>query len=541
MIIIGIGGSDHNVSSCLLEDGELKVYIEEERLSKEKHGNGVKSSMLKSVDYCLEYMGLKYEDVDYFVSNDLYCPRLNNKKDCMNKLIRINHHLAHMASAYYLSGFDQAAIFVSDGSGSVVSHFHVETMTLGFASNKCFKVLDKIYGSNTLNPESSNVVKGNSFGRFYSKVSNLCGFELHNDGKLMGLASYGTPRFVNLFRSFFRLTVTPYGLDVIVDFDAQFKDLYKKLYEETNEEKKFQLRADYAYAAQALIEEKTYEILNYLYEKSKCPNLCYAGGTALNSVLNGKIKKMTPFDYVYIPPVPNDSGTAIGAALYGYYNLFTDKKPTYRQLNSAFWGRDYDKDSYLKAIYKYGDRIIVEEMYSTKSVVDDLIQKRVIGWYQGRSEVGPRALGNRSILADPRHAEMKDIINSKVKFRESFRPFAPIVMEEHVLEYFDTDFIPNPFMLYVGLVKEEKKELIPAVTHVDGTARLQTLNQKESPKLYDVLSAFYKRTGVSVLLNTSFNTKGKPMVETPMDAIECMLSCGMDVLYLGNYRITKRR
>ena len=291
MIIVGIGGSDHDVSSCLLEDGKLKVYIEEERLSKEKHGNGVKSSMLKSVDYCLEYMGLKYEDVDYFVSNDLYCPRLNNKKDYMNNLIRINHHLAHMASAYYLSGFDQAAIFVSDGSGSVMSHFHAETMTLGFASNKNFRVLDKIYGNNSLNPESHNVVKGNSFGRFYSKVSNLCGFELHNDGKLMGLASYGTPRFVDLFRSFFQLKVTVTGLDITVDFSAQYKDLYKKLCEEKNEEDKFQLRADYAYAAQALIEENTYEIMNYLYEKVKCPNLCYAGGVALNSVLNGKIKK----------------------------------------------------------------------------------------------------------------------------------------------------------------------------------------------------------------------------------------------------------
>ena len=249
---------------------------------------------------------------------------------------------------------------------------------------------------------------------------------------------------------------------------------------------------------------------------------------------------MTPFDNVFIPPVPNDSGTAIGAALYGYYNLFTDKKPTSIQLNSAFWGKEYDKDRYLKAIYKYQDRIIVEDTYSVRTVVDDLIHKKVIGWYTGRSEIGPRALGNRSILADPRHAEMKDIINNKVKFREGFRPFAPIVMEEYALDYFDADFFPNPFMLYVGQVKEEKKEQIPAVTHVDGTARLQTLNQNENPKLYNVLSEFYKRTGVPVLMNTSFNTKGKPIVETPEDAIECMLSCEMDVLYLDNYRIIKK-
>jgi len=540
MIIIGIGGSDHDASCCLLEDGELKVYIEEERLTKEKHGNGVKSSMLKSVDYCLEYMGMKYDDVDYFISNDIYSPRLNNKKMYMNNLIRINHHLAHMASAFYLSEFDEAAMLISDGSGSIMSHFHMETITLGFAKNNKFEVLDKVYGNNSLNPESIDIVKGNSFGRFYSKVSNLCGFELHNDGKLMGLASYGKPRFIDMFRTFFQLTFTPNGLDVIIDFNSQFKNLYKKLFEETNEEKKFQLKADYAYAAQAVLEEKTFEIINYLYKKTKCPNLCYAGGVALNSVLNGKIKRMTPFDNVYIPPVPNDSGTAIGAALYGYYNLFTDKKPCHKQLNTAFWGKEYDKEHYQKAILKYSDQIVIEETYTVLSVVDDLINKKVIGWYQGRSEIGPRALGNRSILADPRHAEMKDIINNKVKFRESFRPFAPIVLEEYTSDIFDTDFIPNPFMLYVGQVKEEKQKMIPAVTHVDGSARLQTLSYQNNPKLYDVLRGFYQKTGVPVLMNTSFNTKSKPIVETPEDAINCMLSCEMDVLYLGDYRIIKK-
>lgn len=539
MKILGIGGSDHDISACLLEDGVVTVAIEEERLSREKHSAGVKSSVLRSADYCLQYRGYTLNDIDYFVTNDIFMTRLNSKKKFMGQAVKVNHHLAHIASSYYLSGFEQSALLVSDGAGSIFSHFHVETISLGYVSGTNINILDKIYGQNTLN-KGKKVVNENSLGQFYTFFSRLCGFNVHNDGKLMGLASYGTDRYLEEFRKLIGLSNKNGVLDVEIDLSSgYYKHLYKQLYTKRDEEEAFKLKADYAYAAQAVVEEITFQLLNILFDKTKCNNLCYSGGVALNSVLNGKIKKNTPFENIFIPPAPNDSGTAIGAALYAYYNIFKQEyKATYK-LTNAYMGKEYSEEEIENALSKYSDKIKVEKADVTKDAAKAISEGKIVGWFQGKSEFGPRALGNRSILADPRLKEMKDIINKRIKFREWFRPFAPVIIAEFRDEYFDTDFEENPFMLYVAGVKDDKKSIIPAVTHVDGSARVQVINRETNPKFYDLIVEFNKITGVPVLLNTSFNTKGQPIVETPEHAIRDFLESNLEVLYLHDYSIHK--
>jgi len=540
MKILGIGGSDHDISACLLEDGMITVAIEEERLSREKHSVGVKSSLLKSVDYCLSYRGYELEDIDYFVTNDIFMTRLNSKKLFMDRMIKINHHLAHIASSYYLSSFDKAGLFVSDGAGSIFSHFHVETISLGYASDTNIRILNKVYGQNTLN-RGKKIVKENSLGQFYSFFSNLCGFGVHNDGKVMGLAPYGSDKYLDEFRKLIKVTYNKGELEVDIDLNSNYyKNLYKEIEINSRKDNNFKIKADYAYAAQVVMEEVTFQLLNLLYDKTKCDNLCYSGGVALNSVLNGKLKKNTSFRNIFIPPAPNDSGTAIGAALYAYYNIFNQDSSARYKLTNAYMGKEYSEEEIGKALLKYSNKITVQKVNVVKEAAESLSKGKIIGWFQGKSEFGPRALGNRSILADARQKDMKDIINRRIKFRESFRPFAPVIINDFWDTYFDTDFEENPFMLYVADVKEDKKQIIPAVTHVDGSARVQIINRATNLKYYDLIMEYYKLTGVPVLLNTSFNVKGEPIVETPEHAIRTFVESDLDVLYLYDYCIHKK-
>ena len=371
---------------------------------------------------------------------------------------------------------------------------------------------------------------------FYSEFMHMCGFDIGQEGKLMGLAPYGSPTYLKELWNFVELK--PNHIRVFTDRKEKM-DTFKEMVAMDRRDQ-FQVRADLAYATQYIFEECIISILNDLYDQTHCDRLCYSGGAALNSVLNGKIASRTRFKDIYIFPAAGDSGTSIGAALYGYYGLMKPNESKGARISHCFFGKTYGESEIESAIQSYSLAYDIVEFDSlTERVAMDLSTGKIVGWFQGGAESGPRALGNRSILCDPRDKEMKDILNLNVKFRENFRPFAPVVLEDRVHEYFDC-VSNNEFMLFVGQVKPSKKTEIPAVTHVDGSARLQTVNKTNNQKLYSLIEKFYEKTSVPILLNTSFNIEGKPIVETPQEAIEAFLNSGMDVLVMWKTYIRKK-
>ena len=542
MKIIGIGGSDHDLSACLLVDGKLEIAIEEERLSREKHGRGIRSCLLKSVDYCLKELNLDYKDIDYFFTSDLFYPRIAPPKMYIDKLIKINHHYTHAACAYYLSGFEEAAWLVIDGGGSRISFNTAETVTYGYINSYKITTLQKVLGR--LNTLYDLGYQSNSLGSFYDFFNLLCGFGIFEAGKLMGLASYGKPSYINEIKKLVNIRMAEnHQVDIKIELNREiYKDFYKIITDCKELSSQFQIKADFAASAQILLEEWTYMLMEALYQQTHNENLCYSGGVAYNSVLNGKIKANTSFKNIFIPPAAGDSGTAIGAALYGYHNILGNSVRTRKQITSMYTGKTYSSLNIKEAVSQYQKEVDATDLGDQifNAAAKDLCDEKIIGWFQGGSEFGPRALGNRSILADARLTYMKDKLNTQVKFRESFRPFAPVVLQNSVNEYFISDFEYNPFMLYVGKVRPDKKSVIPAVVHIDETARLQTINKINNAYMYLLLCAYKKMTGIPVILNTSFNTKGKPIVETPKDAIKCLLESGLDTIYVGTYKITKK-
>lgn len=554
MKILGLGGSFHDLSCCLLENGEIKVAIEQERLSREKHALGRKSQKYTQIKYCLDQTPIK--DIDLIIGNDLIIFNDLIDKELLNHAVRINHHMAHAASSYYTSGFDNAAVLVIDGAGSGYNTLKgemSETCSFGEAQQGAIDLNKRFYGQYVTNinfrriKHKENIVENdyyhfhvNSLGDFYAFMSEFCGFEKQQEGKLMGLAPYGTDRYLKELKRFVNIDL-PNAINVNIISGEFFYVVDEILRTEVGKRNLFDIQADFAYVTQAIFEENVFQVMNYLYDKTHNKNLCYAGGAALNSVLNGKIKQKTPFENVYIFPAANDGGTSIGAAYYGYYNIFKNKY-TPKRLEHCYFGKTYNSLSIEKAINNNDNityrKLDVDLVY--EEISDRLSNGEIIGWFQDGSEFGPRSLGNRSILADPRKTDMKDILNKKVKFRENFRPFAPVILKEHVTEYFGTDFPDNPFMLYVGEVKHNKINSIPAVTHVDNSARLQTISYETNEKLYRLISSFMRITNVPILLNTSFNIKGEPIVETPQDAMKAFLGSEMDVLVIDNYIIDKR-
>lgn len=563
MDILGIGGSQHDYAFCILRDGKVCVAIEEERVSREKHGNGLRSQALSGISYCLASQDMTIDDIDCVVSNNLWGISAYTRYPFFSKVFRINHHMAHACAAFYNSGFEESAILVIDGAGDHYRDNMSETISLGTATQKgpCFyeKILgeereyDDFFGllhtfniKKAFSPQlidkdrlDSLFLTDNSLGDFYSLMSYCCGFILLSEGKTMGLASYGTDRYVKELRSLVKYS---YDEHKNCNISIKIDEVYQFLRELVKKDDDFDKKADLAYAAQRILEETIFFLMNCLYDKSHSKNLCYSGGVALNSVLNGKIKKYTPFENVYIYPAAGDSGTAIGSAMYAYHVMFGN---TYipKTSNTCYYGISYENKEIEKAIRRYSNQVVgirLNDKECIENAAQMLSEGKVIGWFQGRSEFGPRALGNRSILADPRRSEMKDIINKKVKFRESFRPFAPVVTYEDVHDYFDTDFEDNPYMLYVANVKENQRARLAAVTHVDGTARLQTIKRSQNPKYYDLIKEFQRYSDIPVLLNTSFNIKGRPIVEKPEDAIECLLGSSIDAIFIENWYLVKR-
>lgn len=570
MIILGINAYHADSSAAILVDGKLLAATEEERFTRVKHWAGFPA---QSILFCLKEAGITLHEVDhiaigrdpkakllkkimYLLKNpmgglDTVMNRLQNsrkvsslEKEFANitgidekmikpKIHQVEHHRSHLASAFFASPFEEAALLSIDGSGDFT------TTMIGIGQNNNFNVLD-------------SVDFPVSVGSFYTAFTQFLGFPHYGDEyKVMGLAPLGEPKYVDKLRDVIQFTEN--GLfnwnhkyfksakDIVVTYGDDHIPFVGTLYTPYLEEKfgkarekgaeLTQYHKDIAASVQRFTEELIFHIVNHLQKRTGLKNLCIAGGVAQNSVANGKILKNSKFENLYIPSAGHDAGISMGAAYYVYNQVL--KQPRAKAIYSAYTGSIFNNEEieiYLKSRNITYTRYEDNELYDR--VTNCLIDSGVVGWFQGRAEFGPRALGGRSILADPRRNDAKDLLNAKIKRRESFRPFAPSILREYVNEYFElNDNVP--FMEKVFPIKKEKQGSIPAVTHVDGTGRLQSVDIDVSPRYYHLIEEFRKKTGVPILLNTSFN-ENEPIVNTPGEALDCFLRTQMDMLVLEN-------
>ena len=570
--VLGINAYDHDVSACLLRDGEIAVAINKERITRKKHDTGFYQ---KVVDYCLAAEGISFDDVDLVVRNcyvlpveDLelrlvsqYVPEVMDDEERKqaknnplylansNKVVTVSHHLAHAYSAFAACPFDKGVVMVVDGVGNYSSDI-TEPGQLTKNVNPLARESESYYsfdGSRieTLKKVWLKPVRGflsdefyfmPGLGALYSRVSIYIFAHWNKCGEVMGLAPYGRPDAIKplLEIKSDEVEVPEWG----VEFDKPFLPEQERDWEASSS---MQHWKDVAWRVQDDAETLLLKRAIWLRETTGAKNLCMAGGVALNCVANGRIVREAGFDNVWVQPAAGDDGIAIGCAYYGYLALL--KKPRSSVMTHAFLGAPYSDEDARAAADKWLVRLQTTNTPS-KNICHDtaklLSEGHVFAWFQGRSEFGPRALGNRSILADPRKAEMKDKLNKRVKHRQAFRPFAPVVLAERANEIFEGDE-ESPFMLLVKRVRPEWRDKIPAIVHVDGTARVQTVRQDQNERLYGLLKEFDAITGVPVLLNTSLNVKGEPIVETPADALACFLGTGIDYLALHDMLIAKNR
>ncbi len=591
MQILGISCYYHDAAAVLLRDGQLIAAAEEERFSRIKHDYGFPHQAIR---FCLETGGIQGSDLDYVVFFEkpfrkfdrilmsvlqTYPQSWKVFRESMitwmldklwvggvieselgvpkDRVLFSEHHLSHAASAFLCSPFEEAAILTVDGVGEWT------TATWGTGRGTDIRLTHKIEFPHSL-------------GLLYSAFTAFLGFEV-NEGeyKVMGMAPYGKPRFIekvwklihqNEDGSFY-LNMDYFSFHHSTDetFNSRFAELFGNprppgmpfFTEESGYPRYFgqqpanyhelcaqnQFYADIAASIQRVTEDVLIRMANCLHQRTGQKRLCIAGGVGLNSVANSRILSETPFEELFIQPAAGDGGGALGAALWAYHSLLG--KPRTSCMEHAYWGRQYSESEIASFLDESGipyQRFNNDEKLLGQ-VVDRLTSGKVVGWYQGRFEWGPRALGNRSILADPRRADMKDIVNAKIKFREPYRPFAPSVLAKSAECFFDlqnaVSHHPARYMLYVVPVREEKKEVVPAITHVDGTARLQTVFREQNPRYYSLIEAFQGATGVPVLLNTSFNLKGEPIVTTPANAYNTFSKSEMDCLVLENFLVEK--
>ncbi len=591
MDILGISCYYHDAAAALLRDGQLVAAAEEERFSRKKHDYDFPKN---AINYCLEAGGIRGSELDYVVFFEKPFRKLDRIlasvlgtypqswkvfRESMitwlidklwvastleaelgvhkDQVLFCEHHLSHAASAYLCSPFDEAAILTVDGVGEWV------TATCGVARGNNIRLTKQIDFPHSL-------------GLLYSAFTAFLGFEV-NEGeyKVMGMAPYGQPRYVDkVWKLVHQSTDGSFYLDMDYfsfhhstdrTFNRRFEALFgeprppKMLFftEGTGFPKYFgeppsnypelsklnQHYADIAASIQKVTEEVLLGMARAVQRETGLKRLCIAGGVGLNSVANSRILRETPFEELYIQPAAGDGGGALGAALWAYNSLLG--KPRTFVMDQAYWGQSYspaEVSAFLKeksipyTLIENDDKLLDQ-------VVERLINGKVIGWFQGRFEWGPRALGSRSIIADARNPEMKDIVNAKIKFREPYRPFAPSVLAECAETYFDlpnaTRHYPARYMLYVVPVREQHHSTLPAITHADGTGRLQTVFKEQSPRYYSLIERFGQATGVPVVLNTSFNLKGEPVVNTPANAFNTYSKSEMDCLVLGNFLVEK--
>lgn len=545
MRVLGLGGSHHDFGACVVENGRIASAVEEERLTRKKVGFGLGPRLQRclAAEYVLAEVGLTAADVDLIVANDFLNPVYSLRFS--DRVEWIGHHLSHAASTFYTSPFERAAVLVMDGRGS--GHVeggqpYAETITWYAGDPTGLRPLRAVHGQVRARGRVFDQVCENSVGFMYETVAKSIGLRtvggVGAPGKAMGLAPYGTPRYVQDLARLYGLHDGEFRQSLVQL--QELEDLIaRELARAGDSHALDEVRADFAFAVQTHTERIVVEIARRLHEATGARRLCLAGGVALNSVANFKILEETPFEEIHIVPAAGDSGTSLGAALHGHYGRGHHAWEPTPEPFSPYLGREYGQQEYRAAIAAYADQVRAEcPPDLLVQVAGELASGAIVGWFQGRSEVGPRALGNRSILADPRAADMKDRINAKVKHREWFRPFAPVVLQDRQEEYF-TSGTPAPYMLLVPHVRAEKRSAIPAVTHVDGSARLQTAAPWLNPRLCDLIMAFDQITGVPVLLNTSFNDNEEPIVETPQDAVRCFLATDMDLLVLGDAIVRK--
>jgi carbamoyltransferase len=554
--IIGISCFFHDAACCLLKDGVLIAAVEEERFSRNKHDAGIPKG---AFNYCLEEGRLTIDQIDCVAYYEepakklarqiwMMLPGLPSEKKVMARLdprrpereIRevlgydgpieyVGHHEAHAASTFYYSGFKEAAILTVDGVGEW------DTTSFGRGNSNGLEILE-------------TVEFPHSIGLLYSTITGYLGFEV-NEGeyKVMGLAPYGKPRHVDLIR---KLIINQPGGQYLLDlryFDFRsFKRMYSdemlNLFGHPPRERKTEIldfHKDLARSLQYVLEEILMDKVKYLHEVTGMENLCMAGGVALNCVANGRIKREGPFKRMFVQPAAGDSGGALGAAAIAHTRLTNGKAESLSVFRHAYLGPAFSSEEVASVVKSTGVKaqdFRGREAELVEAVAQRLAAGKIVGWFHGRMEFGPRALGGRSILADPRGETMQDRINSIIKQRESFRPFAPAVLEDRAAAHFDLDH-PSRYMLETCQVKSPIK--LPAVTHVDGSARVQTVDGDANPRFALLLRAFERLTGCPILLNTSFNLNYEPIVCTPADAFICFIRSGLDVLVLEDYLIDR--
>lgn len=576
--ILGINAFHADASAVLLKDGVLVGAIAEERLNRVKHFAGFPAMAIRKL---LEMGGIAVTDLDHIaIGRDgkanltdkiafslqnltriskLARQRLENRANIKDipelvaeacgvtkealkaRVHHVEHHLCHVASTYLPSGFDKAAILSIDGFGDFAS-----TVT-AIGEGDRFKVLDRILFPHSL-------------GVFYSAICQFIGYDKYGDeGKVMGLAPYGKPTFLEPMRDIVRLEDEgrfSLNLDYFihhsegVDYGATeeghptLAPLYSPLLAErfgaprVRGSEITQRDMDLAYSMQARFEEVYFHILRHLHEVTGCDALCVAGGVSLNSVGNGKIFQQTGFKRFYAHPAATDDGTAFGAAYFVHH--MTLGNPRGEPIHHGYFGDEYDDTQIAEALAKFGlleQAIKLDEDTLCEKTAKEVAQGRVVGWFQGRMEWGPRALGARSIVAHPGFPGMKDILNARIKHREWFRPFAPSILEERVGDYF-TETHPSPFMMLVYRTRPQGRDDISATDHVDHTGRLQSVSRRDAPRYYKLIESFEKETGIPVILNTSFN-ENEPIVCRPEEAIDCYLRTRMDALAIGSYLVVK--
>jgi carbamoyltransferase len=583
MIILGLNAYHGDSAACIVVDGQLIAAAEEERFTRIKHWAGLPA---QAIGYCLKEAGITISDVDHIAVNrdpkanlmkkalfafrknpslTLITDRLKNAAKVLDirtvlsrefniqpssllaKIHNVEHHIAHLASAFLVSPFEEAALVSVDGFGDFVG------MMWGEPKGNQIDIRHRTFFPHSL-------------GLFYLAFTQYLGFPKYGDEyKVMGLAAYGKPEFMNEMRQIvksdlnghFKLDLRYFihhskGVTMTWDKgEPEMGRVFSKKLEDLlgpprdGREKIQQRHENIAASLQQRYEEVFFDLLNHVYEQTKCRNLALAGGCAMNSVANGKIFNKTPFKEVFIQPAAGDAGGSIGAAFHVLHAVLG--KPRSFVLEKPYLGPGYS-DAVISELLKVNGKklealgcaitYISDTEKLCRLTAQEIADGNVIGWFQGRMEWGPRALGNRSIVCDPRRPDMKHILNEKIKRRESFRPFAPSIHLEATGEYFEMDY-PDPFMLKVYKIRPEKRPLIPAVTHVDGTGRLQTVRREDNPLYWRLIEEFRKIAGIPVVLNTSFN-ENEPIVCKPSEALDCFLRTKMDVLVLGSYFIRRK-
>ena len=582
MNILGINAYHGNASAALVCDGKLVAAVEEERFNRVKYAAGFPAAAIR---YCLKEAGIRLADLDHVAVPRNPYARLGTKlfyalrmpsfarervrviskftgipaalawafdsdpAKIKASFHRVEHHQAHLASAFFVSAFETAALLSADGLGDFASSMW------GLGSGNRMRI-------------DGAIAFPHSLGLYYSAVTQYLGFlKFGDEYKVMGLAAYGQPAYLEEFRDILRFHTNggAFGFKLGLDYFTHHKTGPEMSWAESDQTPKLgkmfseamprrlkaparqpdepleQRHRDMASSLQARLEEVYLGMLKKLAAKTGAKAVCLAGGVAFNCVANGKIFDATPFEQVYVHPAAGDAGLAVGAAYYVWNQVLG--KPRSFVLDHPYWGPAYSAEEMKHAIGASAvsqggqtmNELSEEELLRRTAAI--IAEGKILGWYQGRAEWGPRALGNRSIVADPRRAEMKEVLNRRIKHREIFRPFAPSILAEKTGEWFEKSH-PSPFMNLAYSVRPEKRDQIPAPTHVDGTGRLQTVMREANPRYYALIREFEKQTGVPVVLNTSFNDN-EPIVCRPEEALDCYLRTQMDALVLGNFLITR--